>query len=243
MPRDPKLSLPDLSDPPYCRPQHRIVQRGSIMLPLLSLTLSLLTSRATMMSVPMRRLVPEARMAQLGDEPSARSRLSATLLQSKRPLGRNQITREAVGWMQREMRWLAQDYILAIEQETLGFLSISEEAMLIRNLRSFSVAGLQAHLRHRLHVSAPASTDAKSGAEIATRHVPTIWSAFQSAVRDRLQQRARGSPLAEAEGGDAEGGAAEGDSSWRSDLEWTMLAQIRAHYDPIMLRAANSSLD
>jgi hypothetical protein len=169
----------------------------------------------------------------------ADERPSPLLLRSKRPLGRRQVTRDAYSWIQKEMRWLSQDYILAIEQETLGFVSLSEEAQLLQSLRGYSVSGLQAHLRRRLNDDPPrgASPNVLVGAEVASRHAPTVWSAFQSCVRDRLQQRmthGNAVPRVRRGGqsslGSAEPGGAES-TDWRTEFEWTLLAQISAHYN------------
>ena len=196
------------------------------MLPLFALTLSLLLSKPTLL-VPKLLHAAVGSNVRMAEQPSASlASLSPALLQSKRPMGRNQISKEAVGWVQREMRWLAQDYILRVEEETLGVHFIEEQASLLESLEPFSVFGLQAHLRNRLQADPPRhSARALAGAELAARHVPTIWAAFQASVRDRLQQRANGGQVT------LDDDEAVDHSSWREYLEWTLLPQIRAHYE------------
>eukprot|EP00965_Chrysotila_dentata_P174281 5753149-Pleurochrysis_carterae.AAC.1 len=47
-------------------------------------------------------------------------------LRSGRPMGREQLGLLGFYWLQREMRWLAQDYLLMAEEESLGYISVSE---------------------------------------------------------------------------------------------------------------------
>ena len=157
-------------------------------------------------------------------------------------------------WLSREMQWKAQDYLLTVEQETLGFISLAEEAQLLHSLRGFSTRRLQDHLRRRLSVEPPRTTDGRAGAELAARHPPTVWAAFQLAVQTRLQERSmatiklksitteRATLEREGEGallsvidGDLDGAMEASDVrrerandvTWQQDLEWTLLQQIR----------------
>lgn len=142
---------------------------------------------------------------------------SVELLQSKQPLGRSQLTPYATNWLAKEMRWKAQEYIITVEQETLGFLAVSEEAQLLRALGAFSASSLQAHLRLRLGAHPLKTSEGRAGAELAARHPPTVWAAFQLAVQQRLQERSVSY--------DNEGVAV--DTNWRQDLEWVILPHIR----------------
>ena len=146
---------------------------------------------------------------------SARQVPSPTLLKSKRPLGRAQLTHSASFWLSHQMRYEARRFILAIEEETLGTLNAAEATPLVHVLRGpFSTDGLQATLRRRLHEAPPrGGTQAVYGAEIASRHRPTVWAAFQLAVQEQLERERSGGT---------------GDAAWRNALEWWLLREIRA---------------
>ena len=151
---------------------------------------------------------------------------SPSLLQSKRPLGAKNLSTQSTSWLAREMRWLAQNYLLTIEQETLGFISVGEEAELIARMQPrFSLSALQLHLQRRLDRAPPQGGHAdRVGAEIAARHGPTVWAAFQLAVQTRLQQRSNTGEIVGPVFQQQAGGA---DRDWRSDVEWVLLGQIR----------------
>jgi hypothetical protein len=71
----------------------------------------------------------------------------ATLIRKNRPLGRKQLGAGTFNWLQREMRWLAQDFALLVEQESLGYVSDTEEEAIVEAARSrFAVARLQARI-------------------------------------------------------------------------------------------------
>ena len=158
-----------------------------------------------------------------GQEPST------NLLRLKRPLGARQISRGAQGWLGRETRWLAQQFLLFIEHETLGFVSVDEEEQLLGLLRErFGVAALRVHLQRRLQeapIEAGPRLDevdlprARAGAEIASRHSPTVWAAFNVAVQNVLTKRAQSM-----EQGEVETGLAQPD--WRDDIEWALLQRM-----------------
>jgi hypothetical protein len=170
---------------------------------------------------------------------------STDLLSSKRPLGSSQLTRGAMSWLTRESRWMAQNYLYFIEQETLGFISVSEEAELLVLLRDrFSVSALRLHLQRRLAEAPPeaglrlAAADvaaARAGAEVGSRHNPTVWVAFQLGVQHLLTERAQSlEPVAKVrrEGGIGASDGLEGSLDcngsldWRADVEWVLLQQI-----------------
>lgn len=50
----------------------------------------------------------------------------------RRPLGREQMGGSVYDWLSREMRWLAGDYLFMLEEESLGWLSVTQEVALIR---------------------------------------------------------------------------------------------------------------
>ena len=175
-------------------------------------------------------------LAAEGRQTAAKALLpSPELLRSKRPLGARAITTQARSWMQREMRWLAQQYLYFIEHETMGLISdVSEEARLVQSLRDrFAMAALLAHLRRRLEEAPPASQPARTGAEIAARHTPTVWAAFQLGVQTMLQQRTaerhRNWPpqVMSARQVSSNGGSGGSNASWRDEIEWTLVSQLR----------------
>jgi len=164
---------------------------------------------------------------------------STDLLRSKRPLGSSQLTRGGMSWITRESRWMAQNYLYFIEQETLGFISVSEEAELLALLRDrFSVSALRLHLQRRVAEAPPeaglrlAAADvaaARAGAEVGSRHNPTVWAAFQLGVQHLLTERAQSlEPVAKVrrEGGIGAGDGLDGSLDWRADVEWVLLKQI-----------------
>ena len=57
------------------------------------------------------------------------------LLQSRRPLGRKQLKEPAFQWLNKELRWVAQDFLLMVEEESMGFLTVQEERMLLQASR------------------------------------------------------------------------------------------------------------
>ena len=148
-------------------------------------------------------------------------------LKSKRPLGKRHLTYESTRWLGREMRWKARDYLLTLEQETLGFLAISEEAALLHALRHFSMQGLQSHLRMRLAEAAPSTVDGRAGAELIARHPPTIWAAFQLAVQQRLQERCEDGNEIRVTVERKDLGPPSDPKDWQTDLEWLILPQVR----------------
>jgi hypothetical protein len=164
---------------------------------------------------------------------------STDLLRSKRPLGSSQLTRGGMSWITRESRWMAQNYLYFIEQETLGFISVSEEAELLALLRDrFSVSALRLHLQRRVAEAPPeaglrlAAADvaaARAGAEVGSRHNPTVWAAFKLGVQHLLTERAQSlEPVAKVrrEGGIGAGDGLDGSLDWRADVEWVLLEQI-----------------
>jgi hypothetical protein len=164
---------------------------------------------------------------------------STDLLRSKRPLGSSQLTRGGMSWITRESRWMAQNYLYFIEQETLGFISVSEEAELLALLRDrFSVSALRLHLQRRVAEAPPeaglrlAAADvaaARAGAEVGSRHNPTVWAAFLLGVQHLLTERAQSlEPVAKVrrEGGIGAGDGLDGSLDWRADVEWVLLEQI-----------------
>ena len=141
----------------------------------------------------------------------------AALLRSKRPLGRKQLTPTVVGWLRREMRWLAQNYILLCEQESLGYVTPGEERELVRVAHAqFGLERLQEHLSQRL-VAAPPRDDLKL-ARLGASHAPTVRAIFQACIEDWLRDRSGAPPR---------GSGAQGEA-WRRDLEWTVMLQISA---------------
>ena len=164
---------------------------------------------------------------------------STDLLRSKRPLGSSQLTRGGMSWITRESRWMAQNYLYFIEQETLGFISVSEEAELLALLRDrFSASALRLHLQRRVAEAPPeaglrlAAADvaaARAGAEVGSRHNPTVWAAFKLGVEHLLTERAQSlEPVAKVrrEGGIGASDGLDGSLDWRADVEWVLLEQI-----------------
>eukprot|EP00967_Tisochrysis_lutea_P067482 scaffold88131_cov30-Tisochrysis_lutea.AAC.1 len=92
-----------------------------------------------------------------------------------RPLSLRAIGPLAAQWLHREMRWLAGDFLLMMEEESLGWVSSAEEIHLIRKAaENFAPAGLQRHLLRRL-AEAPPPTAAIANASMASGHEPTVW--------------------------------------------------------------------
>ena len=130
-----------------------------------------------------------------------------SLRQHKRPMGRNQLGQPAYAWLQREMQWLAQEYLLLVEQE--GHMSgggVEEQGLLLKVRERFEPPKLAEHLERRL-VAAPPAAEHLPNATLAAAHEPTVWAAFQLNVQHKLQRREPGegapirpsSPLKKAE--------------------------------------------
>ena len=102
------------------------------------------------------------------------------LLQSRRPLGRKQLKEPAYQWLLRELRWTAQEFVLLVEEESLGYLTMAEEREMLRTARErFSVGALQTHLevrgRHRcclLPPSLPAPPPVRPRRDLRRRASP-----------------------------------------------------------------------
>jgi hypothetical protein len=92
-----------------------------------------------------------------------------------RPLSLRVMGPAASQWLQREMRWLAGDFLLMLEEESLGWVSSAEELPLIRMAaQHYAPAGLQRHLLRRL-AEAPPRAGALANATMASGHAPTVW--------------------------------------------------------------------
>lgn len=141
---------------------------------------------------------------------------------SRRPLGRRALGGPAYEWLQKEVRWLAQEYTLFLEDATCGWLPAgSEEESLVHAAARarFGPPALQRHLARRLselelhgHASPRAVANASVGvwhanASVGVWHEPTVWSAFSLALQVRLE------PV-------YEGG-------WRDSVEWSVYAELR----------------
>ena len=112
-------------------------------------------------------------------------------------------------------------------------MTASEEKALVEQARlRFSTPRLQEHLVKRMRKTPPHKAIATM-VELAAYHPTTVWTSFQGGVRDYLRER-----WAEAENGDAtalkvarERDGVSGDSatpgSWQTDVEWTVLGQIK----------------
>ena len=55
-----------------------------------------------------------------------RPRKPGGLLQSRRPLSRKQLKEPAFLWLNKELQWVAQDFLLMVEEESMGFLTVQE---------------------------------------------------------------------------------------------------------------------
>lgn len=131
---------------------------------------------------------------------------------------------------------MAQEYLLAIETETLGFVSVGEEEELVAAMRrGFCLPRLQGHLRIRLTEAPPETRPARAGAELIARHPPTVWSAFQLAVQERLIAREvlgrQGLALPPVEVQSRPPAPTDG-IDWRQDLEWQLMPLLRQLIPP-----------
>lgn len=108
-----------------------------------------------------------------------------------RPLSLRVMGPAASQWLQREMRWLAGDFLLMMEEESLGWVSSAEELPLIRMAaQHYAPAGLQRHLLRRLAESPP-RTGALANATMASGHAPTVWCGRALAPKPRAGGWAR----------------------------------------------------
>ena len=111
------------------------------------------------------------------------------LLQSRRPLSRKQLKEPAFQWLNKELQWVAQDFLLMVEEESMGFLTVQEERDLLQVSRErFEVGALQMLLQARRAKSrSRRSKAAEASVALAIAHPPTVWAAFSRAVQARLR--------------------------------------------------------
>ena len=156
----------------------------------LSATNALLPQLSSLAPRPVSQRVAASRLVAAEPPPlqqKRRPRKPGGLLQSRRPLSRKQLKEPAFLWLNKELQWVAQDFLLMVEEESMGFLTVQEERDLLQLSRErFEVGALQAHLQARRARFRPYWTDAvEASVELAIAHRPTVWACFSQAVQER----------------------------------------------------------
>ena len=156
----------------------------------LSATNALLPQLSSLAPRPVSQRVAASQLVAADPPPlqqKRRPRKPGGLLQSRRPLSRKQLKEPAFLWLNKELQWVAQDFLLMVEEESMGFLTVQEERDLLQLSRErFEVGALQAHLQARRARFRPYWTDAvEASVELAIAHRPTVWACFSQAVQER----------------------------------------------------------
>ena len=122
---------------------------------------------------------------------------------------------QARGWIHRETAWLAHEFIMFCEEQSLGYVQATDEPRLILLAKQrFGMPRIRQHLRMRLK-EAPPRTGGHSvilQATEAVEHDPTIWGGFQNNVKSRLEYRKQGMVVMS--------------YKWFEEIEWEILEAI-----------------
>ena len=165
-----------------------------IVLFALSATTALLPQFSTLAPTPVSPRVAASQLVAAEPPPLQQKRpprKPGGLLQSRRPLGRKQLKETAFLWLKKELQWVAQDFLLMVEEESMGFLAVQEERDLLELSRErFEVGALQAHLEARRAIRrARWSKAVEASVDLAIAHRPTVWACFSQAVQERREWR------------------------------------------------------
>ena len=144
------------------RPPHPRMRCVGMSLAIVLLTFSaanaLLPQLSSLAPTPVSPRVAAARLVAaepppLQQKPGAAVAVAARnpdgLLQSRRPLSRKQLKEPAFQWLNKELQWVAQDFLLMVEEESMGFLTVQEE----RELLQARCAPVRGRVRVRVRVS------------------------------------------------------------------------------------------
>ena len=97
---------------------------------------ALLPQLSSLAPTPVSPRVTAARLVAAEPPPGAAVAVAARnpdgLLQSRRPLSRKQLKEPAFQWLNKELQWVAQDFLLMVEEESMGFLTVQEERELLQ---------------------------------------------------------------------------------------------------------------
>ena len=95
----------------------------------LSATNALLPQLSSLAPRPVSQRVAASQLVAADPPPlqqKRRPRKPGGLLQSRRPFSRKQLKEPAFLWLNKELQWVAQDFLLMVEEESMGFLTVQE---------------------------------------------------------------------------------------------------------------------